>query len=98
MLALWLTKYLSAVWTMVASVLCLDLTNIFGMIPFLAGGGAQVMSVNDWLATALASVAIWVYSLEPETRPLPKEENGDDDDYEFYSSSSEGSDESARCM
>jgi len=71
-LGLWLTKYLSAVWIMVAAVLCLDLTNVFGMIPFLAGGGAQVMSVNDWLATALASVAIWVYSFEPETRALPK--------------------------
>lgn len=67
-LRLWLTKYLSALWTTVATVLCMDLTNIFGMIPFLAGGGAQVMSLNDWLATILASVALWIYSLESEER------------------------------
>ena len=61
-------KVLSALWTAVATVLCMDLTNIFGMIPFLAGGGAQTMSLNDWLATILASVALWNYSLEPEER------------------------------
>jgi len=86
-LCVWLTKYLSAVWTMVASVLCLDLTNVFGMIPFLAGGGAQVMSVYDWLATVNASVAIWVYSVEPETRALPERKHDDDvnDDREVKS-------------
>jgi len=92
-LGLWLTKHLSAVWIMVAAVLCLDITNVLGMIPFFAGGGAQVMSVNDWLATALASVAIWVYSFEPETRALSEEEDGDDDKYGAASSASDESDE-----
>jgi len=65
-LRLWLTKYLSAVWTTTGTVLCLDLTNVFGMIPFLAGGGAQLMTLNDVFATILASVALWVYSMESE--------------------------------
>jgi len=68
-LMLWLTKHLSAAWTTVATVLCLDLTNILGTLPFLAGGGAQGMSLNDWLATLLASLALWVYNMEPEGRP-----------------------------
>ncbi|CAE7596811.1 crtp3 [Symbiodinium sp. CCMP2456] len=67
-----LIKYLSAVWTTVATVLCMDLTNVFGMIPFLAGGGAQIMSLNDWLASVLASIALWVYSMEPEIRKKSK--------------------------
>ena len=81
-LRLWLTKYLSALWTTVATVLCMDLTNVFGMIPFLAGGGAQMMSLNDWLATILASVALWIYSLEPEVRGRSKAEQGIEDEQE----------------
>eukprot|EP00931_Biecheleriopsis_adriatica_P061761 TRINITY_DN37154_c0_g1_i2.p1 TRINITY_DN37154_c0_g1~~TRINITY_DN37154_c0_g1_i2.p1 ORF type:complete len:426 (-),score=46.50 TRINITY_DN37154_c0_g1_i2:136-1413(-) len=72
-LVVWLTKYLSAVWVMVAAVLCLDLTNVLSMVPFLAGGSSAVMSVNDWLATILASVAIWVYSMQKEYTPPPKD-------------------------
>merc|ERR1712113_1068809 len=64
----WLTKRLSAAWAMLAIVLAQDLTNILGMMPFLAGGGAQCMSLNDWLATALASIALWMYNIEPEQR------------------------------
>jgi len=67
-LMLWLTKHLSAAWATLATVLCLDLTNVFGMVPFMAGGAAQVMSLNDWLATALASIALWIYNMEPEER------------------------------
>jgi len=68
-LMLWLTKHLSATWATIATVLCLDLTNILGMVPFLAGGGAEKMSLNDWLATILASIALWVYNMEKEKIP-----------------------------
>jgi len=76
-LMLWLTKYISASWTTLATVLCLDLTNILGMLPFVAGGGAQGMSLNDWLATILASLALWVYNMEPEGRAAPAKEIDD---------------------
>jgi len=98
-LVVWLTKYLSTMWCTVAAVLCLDLTNVFSMIPFLAGGSSKVMSVDDWLATILASVAIWVYSMEKEKRDAPE---GKDEfcsmlhDDEDVSSSSEMSDERGR--
>mmetsp|Transcript_67990 Transcript_67990/g.208357 ORF Transcript_67990/g.208357 Transcript_67990/m.208357 type:complete len:474 (-) Transcript_67990:189-1610(-) len=65
-LRLWLTKYLSAVWTQTGQVLCFNLTSIFGMFPVLAGGGAQNLTVNDAFALVLASIALWVYGMEPE--------------------------------
>jgi len=70
LLLLWLTKHMSAAWATLATVLCLDLTNVFGMFPCFAGGGAQAMTLNDWLATILASIALWVYNLEPEKTRL----------------------------
>merc|ERR1712232_183243 len=66
LLMLWLTKQMSATWAQIATVLCLDLTNVFGQYQFLAGGGAQTMTLTDWLATVLASLSLWVYNLEPE--------------------------------
>eukprot|EP00928_Gymnodinium_smaydae_P007514 TRINITY_DN12698_c0_g2_i3.p1 TRINITY_DN12698_c0_g2~~TRINITY_DN12698_c0_g2_i3.p1 ORF type:complete len:349 (-),score=90.75 TRINITY_DN12698_c0_g2_i3:496-1542(-) len=67
-LILWLTKHMSAAWTLVAMVLCLDLTNVLGMVPIIAGGGAQTMEAKDWLATLLASLALLVYELRPAER------------------------------
>merc|ERR1712048_27045 len=67
---LWLTKSMSAMWAQIATTLCLDLTNIFSQFSFLMGQGAQLMSLSEWLATLLASVALWVYNLEAEA---PKE-------------------------
>jgi hypothetical protein len=65
---LWLTKRMSATWTTVATVLSLDLTIIFGGMPFIAGGSAETLSCSDWLATAMSSVALWIYNLEPESK------------------------------
>lgn len=62
----WLTKRMSATWAQVATTLCLDLTNICSQFPVLMGSGAQLMTVCQWLATFLASVALWTYNLEPE--------------------------------
>jgi hypothetical protein len=63
---LWLTKFLSAMWANIATTLCLDLTNIFSQSSLLMGKGAQMMSLSDWIATVLASVALWTYNLEKE--------------------------------
>lgn len=85
-IGLYLTKVCSAVWIMVAAVLCLDLTNVFGQYQFIAGPVARAMTVDDWLATALASVAIWVYSLEEEKNAVKdggealQEDDADSDD------------------
>lgn len=71
---LWLTKVMSAMWAQIATILCLDLTNIFSTIPALAGGSATPMGVSGWLATILASVSLWVYNLEAETTATPDAE------------------------
>lgn len=68
-LFLWFTKKMSATWAQIATVACLNLTNICGEWSILAGGGSQQMSLFDWLATVLASCALWVYNLEKEVRP-----------------------------
>jgi hypothetical protein len=65
-LMLWLTKRMSAVWASIATVLCLDLTNIFSQFKPLMGNSAQIMTFEQWMATVLASVAMVVYNLEPE--------------------------------
>jgi len=65
-LLLWLTKRMSATWAQIATTLCLDLTNIFSQFTFLMGGGAKLMTLCQWLATLLASVALWAYNLEAE--------------------------------
>jgi len=66
---LWLTKRMSAMWAQIATTLCLDLTNIFSQFQFIVGSSAQAMTLSQWLATALASVALWTYNLEPEILP-----------------------------
>lgn len=66
---LWLTKRMSAMWAQIATTLCLDLTNIFSQWQFITGGSAAIMTLSQWLATVLASVALWTYNLEPEILP-----------------------------
>lgn len=66
---LWLTKRMSAVWAQIATTLCLDLTNIFSQYKAIVGDSARWMTISQWLATALASVALWTYNLEPEILP-----------------------------
>jgi len=66
MALLTLTKRMSAAWAQVATVLCLDLTNIFSQSTFLMGKSAHAMSTGDWFGTALASIALFVYNREPE--------------------------------
>lgn len=66
-LMLWLTKYLSATWASIGNVLCGDLYGIFGQFGFVSGGGRnQWMPLEEWLALAFSSVAMWVYNIEDE--------------------------------
>jgi len=65
---LWLTKRMSAVWAQIATTLCLDLTNILSQYKFVVGASAQAMSLSEWLATILASLALWTYNIMPEIR------------------------------
>jgi len=64
---------MSAAWAQIATVLCLDLTNIFSQSKVLMGSSAHPMSVGDWIGTALASIALFVYNLQPEINSISKQ-------------------------
>jgi drug/metabolite transporter (DMT)-like permease len=74
---LWLTKRMSAMWAQIATTLCLDLTNIFSQYQFIVGASAALMTLSQWLATVLASIALWTYNLEPEILPGGGRERAD---------------------
>lgn len=62
----WLTKYMSATWANIGSVLCLDLSAILSMSPLLMGSEARPVTLEQYLALVLAALAMAVYTLEPE--------------------------------
>lgn len=63
----WLTKRMSAAWAQVATVLCLNLCNMFSSMKVIMGDNAQPLTLSDWLGAIIVSIALWVYNLEPET-------------------------------
>jgi len=65
---LYLTKRMTAVWAQIATVLCTNLCSIFSQYTLFAGDAATWMTPNDWLGLLLASIALWTYNLEAETK------------------------------
>jgi hypothetical protein len=64
---LWLTKYLSATWASIGNVLCYDMYGVFGQFGVISGvGHNRWMPLEQWLALAFTSVAMWVYNTEDE--------------------------------
>jgi len=62
---------MSANWAQIATVLCLNLCSFFSQFSFLLGDAAQTMTYFDYMALALASIALWTYNLEKEQIPTP---------------------------
>jgi len=62
----WLIKRISATWVQVATVLCLNLCNIFSTQHWIMGDSAQPMSAYDWGGAIVVSFALVVYNLQPE--------------------------------
>lgn len=62
----WLTKYMSATWANIASVLCLDLSALLGMSTLLMGSEARDVTLEQYLALLLAGIAMAVYTLNDE--------------------------------
>lgn len=62
----WLTKYMSATWANIGSVLCLDLSAVLSMSRFLMGSEARDVTLEQYLALVLAALAMAVYTVEPE--------------------------------
>jgi len=69
----WLIKRISATWVQVATVLCLNLCNIFSSLPFIMGSSAQPMTKFDWAGAVIVSFALVVYNLQPEVTADGKE-------------------------
>ena len=61
---------MSANWAQIATVLCLNLCAFFSQFHFLMGDAAQTMGYFDYMALALASLALWTYNLEKEKIPF----------------------------
>merc|ERR1712032_716750 len=64
---LWLIKRLSGTWASIGSILCGNLCGIFGQYKVFAGDSAASLTMEQWDALALSSVAMWVYNIEDET-------------------------------
>jgi len=62
----WLIKRISATWVQVATVLCLNLCNIFSTMHWIMGDSASPMSAYDWGGAVVVSFALVVYNLQPE--------------------------------
>jgi len=69
----WLIKRISATWVQVATVLCLNLCNIFSSMPMIMGKSAQPMTGWDWAGAVVVSIALVVYNLQPEVTADGKE-------------------------
>jgi len=66
----WLTKYMSATWANIGSVLCLDLSAVLSMSTLFMGREARDMTLEQYLALFLAGIAMAVYTLQPETNKV----------------------------
>jgi len=69
----WLIKRISAMWVQVATVLCLNLCNIFSSMTFIMGSSAQALTGWDWGGAIVVSIALWVYNMQPEVTADGKE-------------------------
>lgn len=69
----WLIKRISAMWVQVATVLCLNLCNIFSSWHWIMGDSAQPLTGWDWAGALIVSSALWVYNMQPEVTADGKE-------------------------
>jgi len=69
-LLLWLTKYMSATWATIGTVLCLDLTSIFSMSKALMGDEAEPITLEQGMGLVIAAIAMWVYNFTEEEEVL----------------------------
>lgn len=65
----WLTKYMSATWATIGSVLCLDISALLSMSPLLMGAEARTVTMEQYLGLSIAGVAMVVYNFSDEETP-----------------------------
>ncbi|CAJ1358487.1 unnamed protein product [Effrenium voratum] len=67
LLFLWLIKRLSGTWAAIGSILCGNLGGFFSQYELFVGKSAAALTLEQWMALVLSSIAMWVYNIEDET-------------------------------
>ncbi|CAE7204375.1 crtp3 [Symbiodinium natans] len=62
----WLIKQLSSTWASIGSILCGNLGGFFSQFSALGGKSAQTVTLEQWMALILSSVAMWIYNVQDE--------------------------------
>ena len=63
---MWLIKRMSSTWAAIGAILCGNLGGIFSQFEIFSGKSAQMLSMEQWMALILSSIAMWVYNIEDE--------------------------------
>ena len=62
----WLIKHLSSTWASAVAILCGNLGGFFSQFEIIGGKSAQILSMEQWMALVLSSVAMWIYNVQDE--------------------------------
>ncbi|OLP88477.1 Crt-like 3 [Symbiodinium microadriaticum] len=71
---MWLIKRMSSTWAAVGAILCGNLGGFFSQFEVFGGKSAQPLSMEQWMALILSSIAMWVYNIEAFVNSWEKEE------------------------
>ena len=63
---MWLIKHMSSTWAAIGTVLCGNLGGFFSQFEIFGGKSAQVLSMEQWMALILSTIALWVYNTQDE--------------------------------
>ena len=61
---MWLIKRMSSTWAATGSILCRNLGGFFSQFQIFGGKSAQVLSMEQWMALILSTMAMWIYNIE----------------------------------
>ena len=62
----WLVKQLSSTWASIGAILCGNVGGFFNQFEIFGGKSAQALSLEQWMALLLSSLAMWIYNAQDE--------------------------------
>ena len=62
----WLVKHLSSTWASIGAILCGNVGGFFSQFEIFGGKSAQALSLEQWMALVLSSLAMWIYNMQDE--------------------------------
>eukprot|EP00435_Cladocopium_sp_Y103_P044963 s1217_g12.t2 len=57
---------MSSTWAAIGAILCGNLAGVFSQFEIIGGKSAQILSLEQWMALILATIAMWVYNIQDE--------------------------------